>query len=116
MRVTTSVPRHKRRKKILKRASGYVGGRSRLLRSAKETLKRAERFATRDRKQRKRDFRSLWIVRINAAVRSAGLTYSKFMAGLRTLKIDLDRRMLAEMAVNDAPAFSQLVDQVKAAV
>lgn len=115
MRVTYAVPRHKRRKRILKRAKGFWGGRSRLLRSAKETLKRAERFATAHRKQRKRNFRYLWIVRINAAVRAAGLTYSKFMSGLKKLNIQLDRRQLAELAVNDAASFSQIVDKVKAA-
>lgn len=116
MRVTYSVPRHKRRKRLLKRAKGYWGGRSRLLRSAKETLRRAERFASRDRKAKKRDFRRLWIVRISAAVREAGLSYSKFMAGLKKIGCDLDRRMLAEMALNDAQSFSALLQKAKAAL
>lgn len=116
MRVTYAVPRHKRRKRILKRAKGFWGGRHRLLRSAKETIRRAERFATRDRKDRKRNFRYLWIVRINAATRAAGLSYSKFMNGLKKLGITLDRRQLAELAVADAAGFSQLINKVKAAV
>ena len=104
-----------RRKKILKRAMGYVGGRSRLYRTAAETVLRAGAFAYRDRKQKKRRARGLWIVRINAACRQVGLSYSVFMSGLKKAGIGLDRKVLAEMAVVDPPAFAKLAEQAKAA-
>ena len=103
-----------RRKKILKRAKGYVGGRRKLYRTAAETVLRAGAFAYRHRKQKKRTARALWIVRINAACRQAGLSYSVFMAGLKKMGILLDRKVLAELAVNDPAAFAKLAETAKA--
>jgi large subunit ribosomal protein L20 len=99
----------KRHKKILEQASGYRMAKSTLFRQANEAVMRAGNFAYRDRRTRKRDFRRLWIARINAACRQSGLTYSKFIAGLTSAGIEIDRKMLAELAVNDAAAFAQLV-------
>jgi large subunit ribosomal protein L20 len=107
-RVKKAVKSRERRKKVLKMASGYRGGRGRLLRTAKETVDRALKFAYRDRRARKRDFRSLWIVRINAAAREHGLSYSRFMDGLKKANVALDRKSLAELAVNNAEAFARL--------
>jgi large subunit ribosomal protein L20 len=103
----------KRRKKILSRAEGFRGGRSRLLRTAAESVDRALRYAYRDRKVRKREMRKLWITRINAAVRSQGITYSRFMDGLRQAGVELDRKILSEMAINDPASFSRLVEVAK---
>ena len=103
-----------RRKKILKKAKGYVGGRSRLYRTAAETVLRAGAFAYRDRKAKKRLSRRLWIARINAACREAGLTYSVFIAALKKGGILLDRKVLAEMAVRDPAGFAQLAETAKA--
>jgi large subunit ribosomal protein L20 len=103
-----------RRKKVLKKAKGYVGGRHRLYRSAAETVLRAGAFAYRGRKQKKRRARALWIVRINAACRQAGLTYSVFMAGLKKAGIALDRKVLAELAVADPTGFAKLAETAKA--
>jgi len=103
-----------RRKKILKKAKGYVGGRSRLYRPAAETLLRAGAFAYRDRKAKKRTARRLWIARINAACRQAGLTYSVFIAALKKGGILLDRKVLAEMAVRDPAGFARLADTARA--
>jgi large subunit ribosomal protein L20 len=103
-----------RRKKILKKAKGYVGGRSRLYRPAAETLLRAGAFAYRDRKAKKRTARRLWIARINAACRQAGLTYSVFMTALKKGGILLDRKVLAEMAVRDPAGFAKLTDTARA--
>jgi len=105
---------HRRHKAVLKEAKGFVGGRHKLIRTAKETLMRAKRYAYRDRRVRKRFFRGLWITRINAAVREQGLTYSRFAAGLEAARITLDRRSLAELAVRDRAAFDQVVATVKA--
>lgn len=102
-----------RRKKILKLAKGYVGSRGRLFKAAKETVMRGLQYAYRDRKARKRDFRSLWIVRINAAVRLQGLSYSQFMSGLKKSNILLDRKILANMAIEDSQGFAKLVEKVK---
>ena len=102
-----------RRKKILKLAKGYVGGRGRLYRSARETVERALTFAYRDRRVKKRTFRGLWITRINAAARQNGLSYSQFFKGLKGAGIDLDRKILAELAVSDASAFSQIAQLAK---
>lgn len=99
----------KRRKKILSKAEGFRGGRSRLLRTAAESVDRAFQYAYRDRKVRKREFRKLWIVRINAAARSEGITYSRLINGLRKAGVGLDRKILSDMAVNDPTSFSQLV-------
>ena len=104
----------RRRKKVLKKAKGYVGGRHRLYRTAAETVLRAGAFAYRDRKQKKRRARALWIARINAACRQAGVSYSKFMAGLKKAGILLDRKVLAELAVADPPAFAKLAETAKA--
>jgi large subunit ribosomal protein L20 len=99
----------RRRKKVLKMAKGYYGAKSRLFRVATEAVDRSLRYAYRDRRARKREFRSLWVVRINAAVRALGLTYSQFMNGLAKAKINLNRKALADIAVNDPHAFSRLV-------
>jgi large subunit ribosomal protein L20 len=104
----------RRRKKILKKAKGYVGGRSRLYRTAAETVLRAGAFAYRDRKAKKRLARRLWIARINAACREAGVTYSVFIAALKKTGILLDRKILAEMAVRDPAGFSKLAETAKA--
>jgi large subunit ribosomal protein L20 len=111
-RVKRGFVKHRRHKAMLKEASGYVGGRHRLFRSAKETVMRAKRYAYRDRRVRKRDFRQLWIARINAAVREQGMTYSQFMCALKTSGIALDRRSLAELAVYDEAAFTQVFQVV----
>jgi large subunit ribosomal protein L20 len=103
-----------RRKKVLKKAKGYFGGRRKLYRTAAETVLRAGAFAYRGRKQKKRLARSLWIVRINAACRLAGLSYSVFMAGLKKAGVLLDRKILAELAVIDPKAFAKLAETVKA--
>ena len=99
----------KRRKKILRAAKGYVGGRRRLYANAKETVHRAWSYAYRDRRQRKRDFRRLWITRINAAARQNGMSYSRFIGGLKRAEVKLDRKIMADMAVFDAPGFAKLV-------
>ena len=104
---------HLRRKKRLKLAKGYFGGRSRLYRQATEAVDRALRFAYRDRRIRKRNFRLLWIARINAATRTHGLTYSELIAHLKRAKLALNRKVLADMAMNDADAFARLVDSLK---
>jgi len=103
-----------RRKKILKKAKGYVGGRRKLYRTAAETVLRAGVFAYRHRKQKKRRARGLWIVRINAACRQVGLSYSSFMSALRKAGIGLDRKVLAELAVNDPQAFAKLAETARA--
>jgi len=103
-----------RRKKVLKKAKGYFGGRRKLYKTAAETVLRAGAFAYRGRKQKKREARSLWIVRINAACRQVGLSYSKFMAALKKAGIQLDRKVLAELAVNDPPAFAKLTETARA--
>ena len=103
-----------RRKKVLKKAKGYFGGRRKLYKTAAETVLRAGAFAYRGRKQKKRLARSLWIVRINAACRQVGLSYSNFMAALKRAGIQLDRKVLAELAVNDPPAFAKLTETARA--
>jgi large subunit ribosomal protein L20 len=104
----------RRRKKVLKQAKGYVGGRRRLFRTAKETVLRAGVFAYRDRRQKKRRFRSLWIIRINAAARALGLSYSTLMNGLKKAGVGLDRKILAELATKDPAAFAKLAETAKA--
>jgi large subunit ribosomal protein L20 len=116
MRTVRGSARTRARNRTLKRAKGYVGGRHRLYRTAKETLLRAGVYAFRDRRRRKRDFRSLWIIRINAACRQLGLRYSQFIHGLELAQIGLDRKILAELAVSDFAAFTQIVDKVKEAL
>ena len=105
-----------RRKKILKQAKGYWGAKHRLYRTAKEAVERALLYSYRDRRNRKRDFRRLWIVRINAAAEEHGLSYSRFMHGLKKLNIEINRKMLAEMAVNHPQSFAQLAQRVKEVV
>ena len=116
MRTIKGAARNKAKRRLYKKAKGYRGGRGNLLRTVKETLVRAGVYAYRDRKVRKREFRKLWIIRINAAVRQRGLSYSVFVHGLGLAKIELDRKMLAEMAVNDPKAFDAVVDLVKASM
>ena len=112
-RSSSGSTRRRTRKRVLKAAKGFRGGRHRLYRTAKEALLRAGTFAYRDRKVRKRTFRRLWILRINAAVRQGGLTYSQFIHALQQADIALDRKQLAEMAVRDEPAFAALVQKAK---
>jgi large subunit ribosomal protein L20 len=102
-----------RRKKIMKLAKGYVGGRGRLYRSARETVERSLAFAYRDRRVKKRTFRGLWITRIGAAAKLNGLSYSQLIKGLKEAKVELDRKILAELAVADLPAFGQLAETAK---
>jgi len=109
-RVKRSVHSKKRKRKIFKMAKGYRGGRSRLLRTAKEAVARALSYSYRDRKARKREFRALWIQRINAGTRLYGLSYSKFINGLKKADIEIDRKMLADLAVHDTEAFGRLVE------
>lgn len=115
-RVKRSVNAKKKRRKILKAAKGYRGQRSRLYRKAKEQWLHSQTYAYRDRRARKREFRKLWIVRINAAARMNGITYNRFIQGLRLAEIDVDRKILAELAVNDFEAFSALAEAAKAAL
>ncbi len=112
-RVKNSVKTRQRRKKILKLAEGYYGGKSKLFRPAREQVYKSLFYAYRDRKNRKRDFRRLWIARISAACKQNGISYSKFIGGLNKLNIALNRKVLADMAVRDARAFSDLVNIVK---
>ncbi len=114
MRTTKGSARTRAKRRIYRRTKGYTGGRRRLLRSAKETLLRAGAFAFRDRRVRKRDFRRLWITRINAAVRERGLRYSEFIHGLALTGMELDRKSLSELAIHDPAAFDAIVEQVKA--
>ena len=112
-RVRRGYKARKRRKKILKAAKGYRGGQSKLFKTASIAVDRARMFAYRDRRNRKRDFRRLWIIRINAAARENGLSYSRLMGGLQKAGIELDRKILAEMAVHDPAAFAQVASMVK---
>ncbi|MBN2255877.1 MAG: 50S ribosomal protein L20 [Deltaproteobacteria bacterium] len=112
-RVKRSVHARKKRRKILKLAKGYFGARSRLYRVATEAVERAMKFAYRDRKVRKRDFRKLWIARINAAVRTEGMTYSTFISGIKKAGIGMDRKILADLAVHDPQGFSRIVGIAK---
>ena len=112
-RIKAAVNAHKKRRKIMKLAKGYYGSKSKQYRAAKEQVARSLRYAYIGRKLRKRDFRSLWITRINAAARSNGMSYSKFINGLKKAGIDLNRKVLADLAVNDAAAFAKLVEIAK---
>ena len=111
-----SVASRARRKKILKQAKGYYGARSRSFKVAKQAVIRAGQYAYRDRRQRKRQFRSLWIMRINAAARQHGLSYSRFIAGLKQAAIDMDRRVLADLALQEPDAFGALAEKAKSAL
>ena len=115
-RVKRAVNAHKKRRTVLEQASGYRGQRSRLYRKAKEQTLHSNVYAYRDRKKRKGDFRKLWITRINAAARSHGMTYNRFVQGLKAAGVEVDRKMLADLAVNDAAAFATLVETAKAAL
>jgi len=113
-RVRRGVVAHARHKKVLKKAKGYYGARSRVYRVAKQAVIKAGQYAYRDRRQKKRQFRSLWIVRISAAARECGLSYSRFMGGLHKAGIEVDRKILAELAVDDKAGFAALVEKAKA--
>jgi len=115
-RVKTGVVRRRRHKKVLKLAKGFYSGRRKHFRKAKEQLERSLVYAFRDRKQKKREFRRLWIIRINAATRLNDMNYSTFMNGLKKAGIELDRKILADLAMNDAAAFSALAEKAKAAL
>jgi large subunit ribosomal protein L20 len=115
-RVKRSVNAQKKRREILERASGYRGQRSRLYRKAKEQVTHSMVYAYADRRTRKGDFRRLWIQRINAAARANGMTYNRFIQGLKAAEVEVDRRMLAELAVNDPTAFAALVDVARGAL
>ena len=115
-RVKRAVNAHKKRRVVLERASGYRGRRSRLYRKAKEQVTHSAVYSYRDRRAKKGDFRRLWIQRINAGARANGMTYNRFIQGLRAAEIEVDRRMLAELAVNDEAAFAALVEIAKANV
>lgn len=115
-RTKHSVASHRRKKKVLKKAKGFTGGRGTLYRSAREAVNRALAYAYRDRRVRKRDFRTLWIARINAAARLNGLSYSRFISGLKKSEIDINRKQLSEIAVNDAEGFKRLADIAKEAL
>ena len=112
-RVKRGFKARRRRKKILKAARGFRGGHSKLFKTASITLDRARQYAYRDRRNKKRDFRQLWIIRINAAARENGLSYSAFMGGLKRAGIDINRRMLAEMAVHDPAAFAEIASAAR---
>jgi large subunit ribosomal protein L20 len=115
-RVKRAVNAQKKRREVLEKASGYRGQRSRLYRKAKEQLLHSSTYEYRDRKKRKGDFRQLWIQRINAAARENGMTYNRLIQGLKLAGVEVDRKNLAELAVNDAPAFKALVAVAKAAL
>ena len=112
-RIKRAVNAHKKRRKIMKLAKGYFGSKSKQYRAASEQVRRSLRYAYIGRKQRKRDFRSLWITRINAAARINGMSYSTFINGLKKANVNVNRKMLADMAINDAAGFAQLVEVAK---
>ncbi len=114
--VKRGVVAHRRHKKILKQAKGYYGARSRIFRVAKQAVTKAGQYAYRDRRQRKRQFRALWITRINAQSRANGLSYSRLINGLKKAEISLDRRVLADLAVHDKTGFAAIVEQAKVAL
>ena len=116
MRTTNGAARTKAKKRMLKKAKGFRGGRRNMSRTVQETLIRAGVFAFRDRKVRKRSMRSLWIIRINAACRPLGITYSRLVAGLKKAEIIIDRKNLSELAIHDAAAFAAIVEKAKAAI
>lgn len=115
-RVKRGVASRARRKKVLELAKGYYGARSRSFRVAKQAVIKAGQYAYRDRRQRKRQFRNLWIIRINAGAREHGLSYSRFIAGLKKAGIEVDRKVLADLAMHEPPAFAVLAEQAKAAL
>ena len=115
-RLKRGVTAHRRHKKILKLAKGYYGARSRVYRVAKQAVIKAGQYAYRDRRQRKRQFRALWIIRINAAAREHGLSYSRFMNGLKRAAVEIDRKILADLAVFEKTAFTKLAETAKSAL
>ncbi|GAA6133743.1 50S ribosomal protein L20 [Pseudomonas sp. HK3] len=115
-RVKRGVVARRRHKKVLKQAKGYYGARSRVFRVAKQAVIKAGQYAYRDRRQRKRQFRALWIARINAGARINGLSYSRFINGLKNASIEIDRKVLADLAVNEKGAFAALVEKAKASL
>jgi len=115
-RVKRGVTARARHKKVLSRAKGFRGRRKNVYRVAKQAVMKAGQYAYRDRRQRKRQFRALWIARINAAVRELGMTYSAFMSGLKRAQIEVDRKVLADLAVTDKPAFAKIASQAKASL
>jgi len=115
-RVKRGVTTHRKHKKVLTKAKGYYGARSRTFKVAKQAVTKAGQYAYRDRRQRKRQFRALWIVRINAGARQYGLSYSRFMDGLNKAEVEIDRKVLADLAVRDQVAFAALADKAKAAL
>jgi large subunit ribosomal protein L20 len=115
-RVKRGVTAKKRHKKVLKKAKGYYGARSRVYRVAKQAVIKAAQYAYRDRKQRKRQFRALWIIRINAAAREHGLSYSRFINGLKKSNIEIDRKILADLAIHNKDAFKAIVERIKQAI
>jgi large subunit ribosomal protein L20 len=116
MRTTKGAARNKAKRRLFKKVKGFRGGRGNMLRTAKESLIRAGVYAFRDRRVRKREFRKLWIIRINAACRERGLRYSEFIHGLEKAGIELDRKSLSEMAIHDPPGFDAVIEKVKAAL
>ncbi|MFL3052276.1 MAG: 50S ribosomal protein L20 [Candidatus Neomarinimicrobiota bacterium] len=112
-RANSSVPRHRRHRKVVKQAKGYYGARSRNFKAAKDAVEKAGLYAYRDRRQKKRQFRRLWIIRINAAARQNGLSYSQFIAKLKSKGIDLDRKVLADLAMNQPETFNELATSLK---
>ncbi len=115
-RVKRGVTAHARHKKVLKEAKGYYGARSKVYRVAKQAVIKAGQYAYRDRRQKKRQFRALWIARINAGARENGISYSRMMDGLKKANVEIDRKMLADLAIFDKPAFAKLAEQAKAAI
>ena len=115
-RVKRGVQARARHKKVLKQAKGYYGARSRVFRVAEQAVTKAGQYAYRDRRQRKRQFRALWIARINAAARECGLSYSRLIAGLKKASIEIDRKVLADLAVHDKPGFAAVAEQARAAL
>lgn len=115
-RVTNAAASRRRRKKVLKYAKGYFGNKSKLFRYAKEAVQHAWQYAYRDRRKKKAEFRGLWIVRLNAACRNAGITYSRFVEGLKAANIELDRKVLSDIAIRDEAAFTALVTQAQDAL
>ena len=112
-RANSSVPKHRRHRKVVKQAKGYYGARSRNFKAAKDAVEKAGLYAYRDRRQKKRQFRRLWIIRINAAARQNGLSYSQFIAKLKSKGIDLDRKVLADLAMNQPDTFNELATSLK---
>ena len=111
-RANSSVPRHRRHRKVVKQAKGYYGARSRNFKAAKDAVEKAGLYAYRDRRQKKRQFRRLWIIRINAAARQNGLSYSQFISKIKAKGIDLDRKVLADLAMNQPDVFAQLAKAI----